>query len=67
MTATPLQGASARGRSPNRRRTSTMPYWQHQLHPPQQSAPLHRVLPPRSLVLLAGLAMLLVAVLIAAG
>jgi hypothetical protein len=65
MTATPLQGASARRRSTNRRRTSTMPYWQQQLRPP--SAPLHRVLPPRSLVLLAGLAMLLVALLVAAG
>jgi hypothetical protein len=66
MTATPLQGASARRRSTNRRRTSTMPYWQQQLRPPQ-SAPLHRVLPPRSLVLLAGLAMLLAVLLVAAG
>jgi hypothetical protein len=44
-----------------------MPYWQRQLRPSQQSAPLHRVLPARSLVLLAGAAVLLAAVLFAAG
>jgi hypothetical protein len=44
-----------------------MPYWQEHLRPPYQSVPLHRVLPPRSLVLLAGMAMLLAAVLFAAG
>jgi hypothetical protein len=44
-----------------------MPYWQQQLRPLRQAAPLHRVLPPRSLVLLVGLAVLLAAVLVLAG
>jgi hypothetical protein len=66
MTATPLQGASNRRRSINRRRISTMPYW-HQVRSPHQTAPLHRVLPPRSLALLAGVAVLLAVVLVFAG
>jgi hypothetical protein len=45
-----------------------MPYRQHSLpRLPHQAAPLHRVLPPRSLLLLASVAMLLAAVLVVAG
>jgi hypothetical protein len=67
MTATPLKAAPGTRRSANRQRTSSMPLWQPELRPLHQAVPLHRVLPPRSMVLLAGLAMLLIAVLVVAG
>jgi len=67
MTATPLQGASGRSRSTNRRRTPTMPSVRPELQPMPPAMPLHRVLPTRSLVLLVGLIGLLAAVLVAAG
>jgi hypothetical protein len=44
-----------------------MQFWQPQLRPLPHPAPLHRVLPPRSMVLLAGVALLLAMVLLVVG
>jgi hypothetical protein len=43
-----------------------MPFVAQSVRPVRSTVPLHRVLPPRSLVVLAGLIMLLAAVLVAA-